>query len=146
MQFQDLNIEPNSFIISISSNGTNYQKKDNNQNFISSSIGDFIKLIQECYKQKNALNNELYQVKNTVNSKKNILIFLKLIIIGFFLSSLKKEIEELNDYIVTIESNLQKCKVLVDCQFDIENKKNYNNLIQHFNSLSKSTHSATASL
>ena len=34
MQFQDLNIEPNSFIISISSNGTNYQKKDNNQNFI----------------------------------------------------------------------------------------------------------------
>ena len=90
MQFQDLNIEPNSFIISISSNGTNYQKKDNNQNFISSSIGDFIKLIQECYKQKNALNNELYQVKNTVNSKKNILIFLKLIIIGFFLSSLKK--------------------------------------------------------
>jgi len=123
MQFQDLNIEPNSFIISISSNGTNYQKKDNNQNFISSSIGDFIKLIQECYKQKNALNNELYQVKNTVNSKKNILIFLKLIIIGFFLSSLKKEIEELNDYIVTIESNLQKCKVLVDCQFDTENKK-----------------------
>ena len=63
---------------------------------------------------------------------------MKLIIIGFFLSSLKKEIEELNDYIVTIESNLQKCKVLVDCQFDTENKKNYNNLIQHFNSLSKS--------
>ena len=30
MQFQDLNIEPNSFIISVSLNGTNYQKKDNN--------------------------------------------------------------------------------------------------------------------
>ena len=138
MQFQDLNIEPNSIIISISSNGTNYQKKDNNQNFISSSIGDFIKLVQDCYQQKNALIKELSEVKKTVNSKKNILTFLKLIIIGFFLSSLKKEIEELNDYIVIIESNLQKCKVLVDCQFDTENKKNYNNLIQHFNSLSKS--------
>ena len=89
MQFQDLNIEPNSIIISISSNGTNYQKKDNNQNFISSSIGDFIKLIQDCYQQKNILSKELSEVKKNVNSKKNILTFLKLIIIGFFLSSLK---------------------------------------------------------
>jgi hypothetical protein len=138
MQFQDLNIEPIFFIISINGNETNYQKKTDNQNYKSSSIGDFVKALQECYKQKNTLSKELYEVKKTVNAKRNVLFFLKLIIIGFILSSLKKEIDKLNEYIINIESNLQKCKVLVDYNFDTENKKKYNNLIQHFNSLSKS--------
>jgi hypothetical protein len=65
MQFQDLNIEPIFFIISINGNETNYQKKTDNQNYKSSSIGDFVKALQECYKQKNTLSKELYEVKKT---------------------------------------------------------------------------------
>ena len=138
MQFQELNIEPKYFIVTIGSNDLSYQKKDKNQNILNSNIDDFKNELKSIFKQKNILNKELIEVKKTLNSKINILFLLKLILIGFILNSMKKEIEQLNDYIQSLETNIQNCLVKIEYQFDLEKKKSYLNLIKHFNNLSKS--------
>ena len=74
MQFQELNIEPKYFIVTIGSNDLSYQKKDKNQNILNSNIDDFKNELKSIFKQKNIFDvnydSEIIDLKQEKNTEK----------------------------------------------------------------------------
>ena len=89
----------------------------------------------EARKEYAEIKAELFQQNRETKNLKNYLLLLKLILIGFFLKSLKEKIKDNENYIKLLTDQLSECNINIETYIDPNTEKQYKELVESFKNL-----------
>jgi hypothetical protein len=91
--------------------------------------------LMECYQERIDLKKEITKVRFKLFFATIFLIFSCLIIIGFFINSIKQLRKDQNEYLMDLKAQLQNCFVNIDMVLDPKFEDKYQELLDKYKSL-----------
>jgi len=89
----------------------------------------------EARKEYEEIKVELFQLNAETQKLKKYLSLLKLILVGFFMKSLKEKIEDNENYIEHLTDQLSECNISIETNIDPNTEKQYKVLAESFKNL-----------
>lgn len=101
----------------------------------SASLIELKDTLEEVYKDRIELAQEIEQTKKEINSAKTNRIIACIFLIGLFIKSFKNKIIEKEEYLVDLENQLKNSFVNIDVHFDKSFEEKYNSLLSSYKTL-----------
>lgn len=89
----------------------------------------------EARKEYEEIKAELFQLNTEIQKLKKYFSLLKLILIGFFMKSLKEKIEDNENYLEHLNDQLSQCNINIETNIDPNTEKQYKELVESFKNL-----------
>lgn len=96
---------------------------------------EFHDLLLECREERRELKKLLLKAKNRLSSVKAQLVFARVMIIGFFLPSLKERLEEARQDVEALQQQRNECRVAVGMGLEPDLEEKYNTVVDAFEAL-----------
>ncbi len=101
----------------------------------SASLVELKNTLEEVYKDRIELAQEIDQTKKKIKSAKTTRIIASIILIGLFIKSFKTKIIEIEDYLADLENQLKNSFVNIDIHFDKSFEEKYYSLLNSYKTL-----------
>lgn len=101
----------------------------------SASLVELKESLEEVYKDRIELAQEIEQTKKEIKSAKTTRTIASIFLIGLFIKSFKNKIIEKEGYLADIESQLKNSFVNIDVHFDKSFEEKYNSLLNSYKAL-----------
>ncbi|MGB5988752.1 MAG: DUF4236 domain-containing protein [Marinifilaceae bacterium] len=93
------------------------------------------KTLLGCYQERTDLNKEIIIAKNKLTFATIILIFVYVLIFGFFVKWFKENRKTKKEYVEDLKKQLEDCFVNIDMEVDEQFENKYNNLLHNYDTL-----------
>lgn len=110
-------------------------KSTESDKLTSASLVELKETLEEVYKDRIELTQEIEQTKNEIKSAKTKRTIACVFLIGLFINSFKNRIIEKEEYLSDLESQLKNSFVNIDVHFDKSFEKKYNSLLNSYKAL-----------
>lgn len=91
--------------------------------------------LEEVYKDRIELNQEIAQTKKEIKSAKTISLIASIFVVGLFVKTFKNKIIDKEEYLSDLENQLENSFVNIDVEFDKTFEDKYNNLLNSYKQL-----------
>lgn len=96
---------------------------------------EFYEVLLECREERRELKKLILRSKNRLASVKAQFVFARVVIVGFFIPSLKKRLSEAREDVAALEQQLNECVVAVGMGLDPDLEDRYNEVVDAFEAL-----------
>jgi hypothetical protein len=101
----------------------------------SASLIELKETLEEVYKDRIELNQEITQTKKEIKSAKTIRIIASIFVVGLFIKAFKNKIIDKEEYLKDLENQLENSFINIDVEFDKSFEEKYNELLNSYNKL-----------
>lgn len=98
---------------------------------------EFQEVLLACREERRELRKLLVKAKNRRSSLKAQFVFARVIIVGFFIPSLKRRLQEAEEDVLALEKQLDNCVVAVGMGLEADLETRYNDVVDAFEELIK---------